>query len=127
MLSAADQVPVHHHVLDLAASDDPGTAERTTNIHHCRYGGTVAGHGRCRHDGRFGNRSATGEEIFGVYNASRNADQLVPDQVLDLGGGDHAVPIGHDRSSDDRLPDSVHGAVFDLCFDIPGELGLVFS
>lgn len=101
MLATADQIPVHHHVLDLAASDDPGTAERAANFHHCRYGCTAASHGRGGHDGRC--RSTTGEEILGFYNASRNADQLVPDQVLDLGGGDHVVPIRHDGPSDDRF------------------------
>lgn len=117
-LAAADQVAVHHHVLDLAPSDDPGEANGTEDVRDRGSGGAAAGYGRGRYDGDR-RRPAAGEEVVGVHYARRHAHQLVPDQVLDLGGGDHAVSVRDDGHAHDRVPDRVHGAVFDICTYIP--------
>lgn len=121
MLAVANQVALHHHVLGVAASDDPGAANGTTDVHHRRYGRSAASHGWCCYDGRCRCRTTTGEEILSVHNQGRHADQLVPDQVLDLGGGHYAVPVRHDGTPNDRISDSVYGVVFDIRTNIPSK------
>lgn len=122
MLAVANQVRLYHHVLGLVASDDPGAANGTTNIHHRRFGRTAASHGRCSYDGRFRFRATTGEEVLRLHKPGRHSDQLVPDQVLDLGGGNNSVPVRYDGTQNDWIPDSLYGVVFDIRTNIPSTL-----
>lgn len=122
MLAVADQISLHHHVLDIASSDDTGKADGTADVSDSRPGSSTAGYSDCCHNGciGFSVRTSCGKEIFRVHHSRRHVDQLILNQVLDLGRCDYSLPVRDDGTADDRFPDSVHGAVFDICVIVPG-------